>query len=175
MGNVDKFESLCMKYDLHFQFESSTFTYKIYNDKGKCVYKYYVEKDKLHRISDNAFFCSEEVGKEIKNYHFKQQISRSTYNDSPVNPCKIADSVPGGAAVRQSFREMVRNEQLVNGDEAFQDSVLIAVVKLKTGAKEIIVNHESIEEKCNYYLQAYDENFRLKTCPDIQIVGIILA
>ena len=172
---MKSFETLCMECDLHFQYNPATYIYIIRNDKGKCVYKYYAGKDKLHRISDNAFFYGKEVAKEIKNYHFKQQISRSTYDDIPVNPCKVAASVPGGAAVRQRFLEMMRGERLLKGDCAFQDSALIAVVKLKSGAKEIIVNHEGIEEKCNYYLTAYDENFQLKSCPDIQIVGIMLV
>ena len=70
---------------------------------------------------------------------------------------------------------MVRGERLLKGNYAFQDSALIDVEKLKSGAKEIIVNNECIEEKCNYYLTAYDENFQLKSCPDIQIIGIMLV
>lgn len=171
MDNIQKFEALGIKYDLFFQFEPSTYTYLVRNDKGKCIYKYYAEKDKLHRLADNAFFFGDDVARELEHYYHRRQVSRSSHD----NVSEVATSVPGGSAVRQSFLEMVRNEQRINGDNAFHGSVLVAIVKLKTGAKETIVNHDCIEEKCNYYLNAYDENFRLKSCPDIQIVGIILA
>lgn len=54
-------------------------------------------------------------------------------------------------------------------------SVLVTAVKLPTGAIEVITNHQNLEEKSEYLFSAYDDEFRLKTNSDVQIVGYILA
>lgn len=52
---------------------------------------------------------------------------------------------------------------------------LVAAVKLPTGAIELITNTDQIESKVEYYKNAYDDNFCLKTNPVIQIVGYMLV
>lgn len=52
---------------------------------------------------------------------------------------------------------------------------LVAAVKLPTGAIELITNTDQIESKVEYYKNAYDDNFCLKTNPAIQIVGYMLV
>lgn len=52
---------------------------------------------------------------------------------------------------------------------------LVVAVKLPTGAIELITNTDQIESKVEYYKNAYDDNFCLKTNPAIQIVGYMLV
>jgi hypothetical protein len=52
---------------------------------------------------------------------------------------------------------------------------LVVAVKLPTGATELIINTENIESKAEYYRNAYDDTFCLKTNPQIQIVGYMLV
>ncbi len=50
-------------------------------------------------------------------------------------------------------------------------SYIVVAVKLPTKTKELITNTQGLEEKYQYYLEAYDEDMRLKSMPKIQIVG----
>lgn len=52
---------------------------------------------------------------------------------------------------------------------------MVVAIKLNTGATEIIVNTENIQEKYEYYLDAYDEDLCLKHNKDIQIIGCLFV
>jgi hypothetical protein len=52
---------------------------------------------------------------------------------------------------------------------------LVVAVRLPTGAIEIITNTQQIESKIEYYKNAYDDNFCLKTNTAIQIIGYMLV
>jgi hypothetical protein len=52
---------------------------------------------------------------------------------------------------------------------------LVVAIKLPTGAIELIANTDQINSKVEYYKNAYDDNFCLKTNPAIQIVGYMLV
>lgn len=53
--------------------------------------------------------------------------------------------------------------------------VLTVAVRLPNGAIEVITNTSEIPSKINYYLNAYDEDFKLKSNPEVQIVGYMLV
>lgn len=53
--------------------------------------------------------------------------------------------------------------------------MLIAAVKLPTGAVEVIANTAKIATKVDYYNTAYDEEFRLKSNPNVRIVGFMFV
>ncbi len=53
--------------------------------------------------------------------------------------------------------------------------MLIAAVKLPTGAVEVITNTAKIATKVDYYNTAYDEEFRLKSNPNVRIVGFMFV
>lgn len=53
--------------------------------------------------------------------------------------------------------------------------MLIAAIKLPTGAVELITNTALIPTKIDYYNTAYDEEFRLKANPNVQIVGFMFV
>lgn len=52
---------------------------------------------------------------------------------------------------------------------------LIVAVLLPTGAIEIIHNTQMLESKIKYYVDQYDEQFRLKTNPDVRIVDYMIV
>ena len=60
-------------------------------------------------------------------------------------------------------------------DNQKKASMLIAAVKLPTGAVEIITNTALISTKIDYYNTAYDDEFRLKTNPNVRIVGFMFV
>lgn len=53
--------------------------------------------------------------------------------------------------------------------------VITVAVKLPYGAIEIITNTEHTIEKVVYYTDKYDDDFRLKANPQIQIVGCMVV
>jgi hypothetical protein len=52
--------------------------------------------------------------------------------------------------------------------------ILIIAVKLPTGAIEVITNTQELESKIDYYMSAYDWDFKLKANPDIEVVNFML-
>lgn len=60
--------------------------------------------------------------------------------------------------------------------KAFESpSILVTVVQLPTGAKEVITNNQCIKEKIDYLDTAYDEQFRLKANNNDRIVGVLIV
>lgn len=59
--------------------------------------------------------------------------------------------------------------------EAFKPSYIVTAVKLPTGAIELAVNTENIEEKIDYILEAYDDNMHLKTNDSIVMQNIMIV
>jgi hypothetical protein len=53
-------------------------------------------------------------------------------------------------------------------------SLIVTVVLLPSGAKEVITNYQRLDEKIKYLMEAYDENLRLKSCPEIQLLDFII-
>jgi hypothetical protein len=55
-------------------------------------------------------------------------------------------------------------------------SKLIVVVRLPSGAQEVIINDDNISEKMAYYLAAYDNDLKLKGAPmDIKIEQYLIV
>lgn len=52
--------------------------------------------------------------------------------------------------------------------------LLITVVKLPNGALETITNYQNLGAKMDYLVEAYDDDMKLKTNKNIQIVDCIL-
>jgi hypothetical protein len=53
--------------------------------------------------------------------------------------------------------------------------LITVAVQLPTGAIETITNTECIPEKLGYYMNAYDDQFRLKANPLVKIVGYMIV
>lgn len=60
-------------------------------------------------------------------------------------------------------------------DKGTTAHMLIAAVKLPTGAVEVITNTALIPTKIEYYNTAYDEEFKLKANRNVQIVGFMFV
>ena len=59
--------------------------------------------------------------------------------------------------------------------EPFKPSYIVTAVKLPTGAIELAVNDKNIYEKICYILDAYDDDMRLKTNPDIVMQNVMVV
>ncbi len=60
-------------------------------------------------------------------------------------------------------------------NEAKEKRKAIAVwlsLPTRTKPEIIIVDNKNLQYKLNYYLTAYEENLRLKTCKDIKILNV---
>ena len=79
------------------------------------------------------------------------------------------DNTPEG--ILRAHLNLVRTA--LNVGEEFR--VLIAVIQLPTGAVEVITNTTNISDKVNYYMNSYGEDMRLKACPDIKIIGLLIV
>lgn len=54
-------------------------------------------------------------------------------------------------------------------------TVLVVAVLLPNGAIEVITNTQYVSDKVKYYIEKYDECFRLITNPMVKIVGYMLV
>jgi len=67
-------------------------------------------------------------------------------------------------------------EQHKKSKEMFGEvTKMVVAVKLPTGVVELIINTEDIENKVKYYLNAYDMDMKLKTNPEVSIVGCLFV
>lgn len=59
--------------------------------------------------------------------------------------------------------------------EPFKPTYIVTAVKLPTGAIELAVNNANIAEKIDYILEAYDEDMRLKSNPEIVMQQLMVV
>lgn len=55
-----------------------------------------------------------------------------------------------------------------------EPDLIVAVILLPTGAKEVITNSQNVRSKLEYYLDTYDELMRLKHNTNIQMLDVIV-
>jgi len=72
------------------------------------------------------------------------------------------------------YNMALKNRFVNDVEKVNEPKHLIVAVKLPTGATEIIHNTEFLQEKIEYYKEKYDDDFRLKTAPAIQIIDYML-
>ena len=78
-------------------------------------------------------------------------------------------------AMLYSDEEIEALERGEDVKEIFTPSYLITAVKLPTGAIELAINNENIVEKIDYILEAYDEDMKLKTNPEISMSNMMIV
>ena len=54
-------------------------------------------------------------------------------------------------------------------------SHIIVIVQLPSGAREVIVNSQQLEEKFFYYLEAYDDSLKMYKNQEIRIVDWLIV
>lgn len=72
-------------------------------------------------------------------------------------------------ALKEQFIKDMFSED--NGKAIKGREVLVTLVKLPTNSIEVITNTSNIISKVKYINEAYDDNFKLKTNPQVEIVG----
>ena len=66
---------------------------------------------------------------------------------------------------RKKFEEKLQKQNM---------KLIITVVKLHTGALETLINSSELESKKEYLLNAYDNELKLKTFREIELIDIIV-
>lgn len=56
-----------------------------------------------------------------------------------------------------------------------EPEILIVVIKLPSGAKEVISNSSDLDNKVKYYLEMYDDQFRHNRDHNVKIIDFILV
>lgn len=74
-------------------------------------------------------------------------------------------------AIREYLSEI---KDMVSEDKA-QISKIVTAVKLPTGAIEIAVNDQCLEQKLEYILSAYDDQMRLVSNKEIAMIEAIVV
>lgn len=59
--------------------------------------------------------------------------------------------------------------------EPFKPTYMVTAVKLPTGAIELAINNENIPAKIDYILEAYDEEMRLKSNPEVVMQQLMVV
>lgn len=59
--------------------------------------------------------------------------------------------------------------------EPFKPTYLITAVKLPTGAIELAINNADIAKKIDYILEAYDDEMKLKSNPEIVMQQLMVV
>jgi hypothetical protein len=70
---------------------------------------------------------------------------------------------------------MTLKEKFINETQKKDIKYLIVAVKLPTGAIEVITNTQEIGTKIEYYTNAYNEEFKLKTNTNIEIINFMIV
>lgn len=83
--------------------------------------------------------------------------------------------------IKKAMHEISEDEQAsidageVPVREPFKPTYIVTAVKLPTGAIELAVNTSEIKSKIEYILEAYDEDMKLKTNPDINMENVLIV
>lgn len=71
--------------------------------------------------------------------------------------------------------EELRQRFLKESEDPINRVVLVTAVMLPNGAIETITNSYRLADKIEYLRDAYDDEFRLKSNPEVRIVGYMLV
>ena len=69
---------------------------------------------------------------------------------------------------------MITRKNLEKKLNQLNKECIITVCTLPSGGLETIVNYMCLDEKRDYLLNAYDEQLKLKTMPDIKLIDCIV-
>ena len=73
------------------------------------------------------------------------------------------------------YLKQIKKALSEDATEVFVPHYMVTAVKLPTGAIELAVNTDSIVEKIDYILEAYDDSMRLKSNQEIQMLNLMIV
>ena len=80
-----------------------------------------------------------------------------------------------GFRTPEAIRKYLSEIKDMVSDSNAQISKIVTAVKLPTGAIEIAVNDQCLEQKLEYILSAYDDQMRLKSNKEIAMIEAIVV
>jgi hypothetical protein len=166
LTKIEEFRQWLCDNDVSFV-EKQNGHFQIFDEQAKLIFQVWATTERMN-VQTSGTKVS---GLSIIEKHLEEYFAHSHDNSTPLSVAKELPDIPNG--LRAKFITDVENERKNRKHMPFDDCVLITVVQVPTGAKEVIVNHEYIAEKVDYYMKAYDEQFRLKTNSDVRIIGIM--
>ena len=94
-----------------------------------------------------------------------------------INELRYYLEIMKGAIAPQPIPEGMTDEEAkaLGRPEPFKPTYLVTAVKLPTGAIELAINNENILAKIDYILEAYDEDMRLKSNPEIVMQQLMVV
>jgi hypothetical protein len=69
--------------------------------------------------------------------------------------------------IRKQLEDAINNE--------FKPNVIVQVVRLPTGAHEVITNTQFTEDKLLFLANAYNEDMQLQRNLDVRIIGLVIV
>ncbi len=80
-----------------------------------------------------------------------------------------------GFRTPEEIRKYLSEIKSMVSDGKAQISKIVTAVKLPTGAIEIAINDQYLEQKLEYILSAYDDQMRLNTNKEIAMIEAIVV
>lgn len=82
--------------------------------------------------------------------------------------------LPTATPKKKLVREVEEYIRRLDSSKITVSYKIVFAIKLPTGAVELIINTENIREKLEYYLKAYDDDLKLVSNRQVEIVGYML-
>lgn len=76
--------------------------------------------------------------------------------------------------MEELYQRFIYETEIYSTQSSGEPELLVVATLLPTGAVETQVNTSHIIEKINYIKDTYDDEFKMKRNPEIQIVGFLL-
>lgn len=77
--------------------------------------------------------------------------------------------------MEELYQRFKYETQVYSAENAGEPELLVVATRLPTGAVETQINTSNIIEKINYIKETYDDEFKMKRNPLIQIVGFLIV
>lgn len=167
LAKIEEFRNWLQNNDVSFV-EKVNGHFQIFNAKGKLIFQVWATTGRMNvQTSGSVVNGLSQIEKYLDNY-FADQQEGEVFDTKHKLPDFLSDA-------RREFIIRVGKEREKPANMQFTDCILVVVVETLTGAKETIVNYQDIEAKVDYYMDAYDDSFRLKTNKHIRILGTMIV
>ena len=166
LERIESFKQWLQDNDVSFV-EKANGHFQIFDALGKLVFQVWATTCRMNvQTSGTTVIGLERIEKTIEDFLGTDK------NADDVASYKLPDYL---SPARREFIVAVEKEKENGERQPFTECVLVVVVETPTGAKEVIMNHQDIESKVGYYMDAYDDSFRLKSNRQVRILGTMLV
>lgn len=164
VSKIDSFRQFLMDGDFNFK-EKTNGHFQIFDMDQKLYCQVWATTEKMLGADNTSIVGDVKIRRTLSDWWAK-----------PTSDKVENTSIPEGVTVVQLSDLRKHMEDVYNANRGHMfDMTLVTATHLPNGATEIAVNSYEIEEKMAYILNSYDENMKLKTNPNVQMVGFLLV